>query len=310
MVTEYFLTVGEQVLILFILIAIGYLCGKVKFLDGNTSKHITDIVLYIVTPCVIINAYQMEFNPSILVNLGITALCAVAVHLLSILIVGVVFRNSTDNKKEVLKFGAVFSNCGFMSLPLQQAILGQEGILYGAAFVGIFNIVIWSYGVVCMSGSIRNLSARKLILNPGILGVVIALLFFVCSIKLPPVVGEPVRYLASLNTPLPMLIIGYYLSQTKITDGLKDKYAWLSSLIRIIVVPVISVTLMILLGIKGNILITIAISSSAPVAATTTMFATKFEKDTELSVNLVSLSTILSIVTMSCIVAVAQMFAV
>ena len=310
MVTAYFLTVGKQVLILFILIAIGYLCGKVKFLDNSTSKHITDIILYIVTPCVIIHAYQMEFNPSILVNLGITALCAAAVHLLSIWIVCVVFRNSADNKKEVLKFGAVFSNCGFMSLPLQQAILGQEGVLYGAAFVGVFNIVLWSYGVVCMSGNSKNLSARKLILNPGIIGVTIALLFFICSIKLPTVVGEPVRYLASLNTPLPMLIIGYYLSQTKITDGLKDKYAWLSSLIRIIVVPVISVTLMILLGIKGNVLITIAISSSAPVAATTTMFATKFEKDTKLSVNLVSLSTILSIVTMSCIVAVAQIFAV
>ena len=309
MVIEYFLKVGEQVLVLFVLIGIGYLCGKVKFLDSHTAKRITDIVLYVVTPCVIIHAYQIEFNPSVLKNLGITALCAIGVHLFSVLLVGMVFRNVADNKRKVLKFGTVFSNCGFMSLPLQQAILGDEGVLYGAAFIGVFNIFVWTYGVVCMSGDRKELSVRKIILNPGILGVFVALVLFLFSIKLPTVIGNPVGYMANLNTPLPMLIIGYYLSQSKLSDGLKDKYAWLSALVRLIVIPVISVSIMILAGIKGVILVTVAISSSAPIAAATTMFATKFDRDTELSVNLVSLSTVLSIVTMSCIVAVSQIFA-
>ncbi|MBQ7522832.1 MAG: AEC family transporter, partial [Clostridia bacterium] len=288
---------------------IGYLCGKVGFLDKHTTKKITDIVLYVVTPCVIIHAYQMEYKPSILVNLGITALCAIGVHLLSVVIVGIVFRKMPDNKREVLKFGSVFSNCGFMSFPLQQAILGNEGILYGAAFVGVFNLFVWSYGVVCMSGDRKNFSMKKIMFNPGILGVFIALLLFLFSVKLPAIISSPVGYLANLNTPLPMLIIGYYLSQTKLTDGLKDKYAWLAAVIRLIVIPVISIGTMILLNIKDITLITVAISVSAPVAATTTMFATKFDKNTALSVNLVSLSTVLSIITMSCIVAVSQIFA-
>lgn len=309
MVIDYFLKVGEQVLVLFVLIGIGYLCGKVGFLDKHTTKKITDIVLYVVTPCVIIHAYQMEYKPSILVNLGITALCAIGVHLLSVVIVGIVFRKMPDNKREVLKFGSVFSNCGFMSFPLQQAILGNEGILYGAAFVGVFNLFVWSYGVVCMSGDRKNFSMKKIMFNPGILGVFIALLLFLFSVKLPAIIGSPVGYLANLNTPLPMLIIGYYLSQTKLTDGLKDKYAWLAAVIRLIVIPVISIGTMILLNIKDITLITVAISVSAPVAATTTMFATKFDKNTALSVNLVSLSTVLSIITMSCIVAVSQIFA-
>ncbi len=309
MVIDYFLKVGEQVLVLFILIGVGYLCGKVKFLDNHTAKHITDIVLYVVTPCVIIHAYQIEFDPSVLKNLGITALAAIGVHLLSIVIVNIVFQKTPHNKKEVLKFGTVFSNCGFMSLPLQQAILGQEGILYGAAFVGIFNIFVWSYGVVCMSGDRKTLSVKKLFLNPGILGVIIALVLFLFSIKLPTVIGLPIGYLANLNTPLPMLVIGFYLAQSRLNSGLKDKYVWLSTLIRLVIIPVISVAVMILAGIRGVSLVTVAISSSAPIAAATTMFATKFDKDTELSVNLVSVSTVLSIVTMSCIVAVSQMFA-
>lgn len=309
MLLDYFFTVSEQVIILFILIGIGYLCGKFGFIEEISSKRMTDIVLYIVTPCVMINAYQIDFNPDILANLGITALCAVLVHVISIILSGVIFRKGDSSKNAVLKFGAIFSNCGFMSLPLQQAIIGQEGVLYGAAFIGIFNIVVWSYGVVCMSGNIKNLSVKSLILNPGIIGVTVSLIIFLFSIKLPVVVREPVKYLASLNTPIPMLIIGYYLSKTQITKGLKDGKAWIASGLRLVVIPVICIAAMILTGIRGNILISIAIAASAPTAATTTMFATKFEKDTELSVNLVSLSTILSIVTMSCIVAVSQMLA-
>lgn len=309
MVLDYFLTVSKQVVTLFMLIAVGFICGKIGFMSKATSKNITDIVLYFVTPCVIINAYQVDFNPEILINLGITALCAIGAHIISIIIVTLVFRGKDIDKKAVLRFGTVFSNCGFMSLPLQQAIIGQEGVLYGAAFVGIFNIFLWTYGVICMSGDKKGISAKSLLLNPGILGVVIALIFFLLSFRLPEVIAQPVKYLASLNTPLPMFIIGFYLSNSKISSGLRDKNAWLSALIRLIVIPVICISLMYLFGVRDNILITVAIAVSAPIAATTTMFATKFNKDTELSVNLVSLSTILSIVTMSCIVAITQMFA-
>lgn len=308
MLIDYFMTVGGQVLILFILIAVGYICGKINFINDNTAKHITDIVLYFVTPCVIINAYQVEFKPDILVNLGITALCAVGVHLISIIIVTLVFRGNNINKRSVLRFGTVFSNCGFMSLPLQQAIIGQEGVLYGAAFLGVFNVFLWSYGVVCMSGSKESFSKRTLLLNPGILGVIVALVLFLFSIKLPIVIAQPIEYLAGLNTPLPMIIIGFYLSNSKISNGLKDKDAWISTILRLLVIPVVCLAIMYFVGIRGNILITVAIAISAPIAAATTMFATKFDKDTELSVNIVSLSTIFSIITMSCLVAITQMF--
>lgn len=309
MVLDYFLTVSEQVIILFILIAVGFICGKIGFMSKPTAKNITDIVLYFVTPCVIINAYQVDFDPEILKNLGITALCAIGVHIISIIIVTLAFRGKDIDKRVVLRFGTVFSNCGFMSLPLQQAIIGKEGVLYGAAFVGVFNIFLWTYGVICMSGNKKLISAKSLLFNPGILGVVIALIFFLMSFKLPDVIAQPVKYLASLNTPLPMFIIGFYLSNSKISEGLKDKNAWISSLVRLLVIPVICIAIMYLFGIREDILITVAIAVSAPIAATTTMFATKFNRDIELSVNLVSLTTILSIVTMSCIVAITKIIA-
>ncbi|MEE0059850.1 MAG: AEC family transporter [Acutalibacteraceae bacterium] len=309
MFLDYFFTVSEQVAILFILITVGFICGKIGFMNKTSAKHITDLVLYFVTPCVIINAYQVDFDSEILINLGITALCAIGAHITAIILVTLIFRGKEIDKRDVLRFGAVFSNCGFMSLPLQQAILGQDGVLYGAAFVGVFNIFLWTYGVICMSGSKEGIKAKSLLLNPGILGVFVALLLFLLSIKLPVVVAQPVKYLAGLNTPIPMIIIGYHLSNSNLLQGIKDKNAWLCALVRLILIPVIFISIMYLLGVKDNVLITVAIAVSAPIAATTTMFATKFNKDTSLSVNLVSLSTILSIFTMSCIVAITQTFA-
>lgn len=308
MIFDYLTAVGGQVLILFILIAVGYICGLAGFMNKDTAKNITNIVLYFVTPCVIIDAYQVDFDPNILTNLGITALCAIGVHIISIIAASLVFRGKNINKRAVLRFGTIFSNCGFMSLPLQQAIIGKEGVLYGAAFVCIFNIFLWSYGVVCMGGK-ENFSKKTLFLNPGILGVAAAVLLFIFSIQLPSVIAQPISYLAGLNTPLPMIIVGYYLSNSKMKEGLKDKYAWTAAIFRLLILPIICVSLLYLIGLRGNILITVAIAVSAPSAAATTMFAAKFERDTELSVNMVSLSTIFSIVTMSCIVAITNMVA-
>lgn len=307
--TENFLTVAQQVLILFILIAVGYVCGKVRFLTPVTSKNLTNIVLYFVTPCVVIDAFQREFNAEMLLNLGVTTLCALGIHLISILIVTLVFRDKDKSAVCVLRFGTVFSNCGFMSIPLQSALLGSDGVFYGAAFVAVFNLVLWSYGLVCMGGSAKSITPKKLILNPGVIGVAVGFLLFVFSVQLPEVIGAPVSYLAALNTPLPMIIIGFYLSNTDIIKALKNKRQYISIALRLVVIPLLSLFVMWLCGVRGVVLVACVIAASAPVAAATTMFAAKFDRNTSLSVNLVSISTILSIITMPLVVGFAQVLA-
>ncbi len=304
-----FLMVSQQVAVLFILIAIGFVCGKVKFINDNSAKKMTDIVLYIVTPCVMINAFQRDFNVEMLVNLGITAVCAFAIMIGSILLCNVIFRDKNIARNKVLKFGTVFSNCGFMSLPLQSAILGQNGVFYGSVFVAVFNLLVWSYGLYFMSGSKKELSAKKLCLNPGILGVLAGIALFLLSVKLPEILSMPVQYLANLNTPVPMLIIGYYLSQSNLKKVFSDKWAYLSMAVRLCVIPLTALFLMYACGIRGDILVACTIASSAPVAATTTMFATKFKADVELSVGIVSATTLLSIATMPLVVSLATIIA-
>ena len=214
----------------------------------------------------------------------------------------------TIKKNKVLRFSLIFSNIGYMGIPLQKAVLGDEGVFYGSVCVAVFNLIVWTFGIVCMSGDIKTLSLKKLVLNPGIIGVSIGLIVFLTPVSLPSPAASVIDSMASLNTPMAMMVIGANLANSQVLKALKDKYTYIMSLLRLIVVPLISLFVLVLFGIKGSMLISLVIASSAPVAAATTMFAIKYDTDVKTSVNLVAFTTLLSIFTMSLIVALAQLF--
>lgn len=305
MFLDNFLLIAQQVLVLFILIAVGFVCGKAGAITEHASKKMTDIVLYVVTPCVMVNAFQRAFSLDLLAQVFLAAGIALAVLALSVVLARLVFRDKDTARRKVLQFSVVFSNCGFMSLPLQKALLGEEGQFFGSVFVAMFNVVIWTYGLVDMSGDKTVLSVKKLALNPGILGFLAGLLVFVSGVKLPVFVSQPILHLANLNTPLPMLIIGYYLTKAKWRQAFSGLSVYLAMALRLLVIPAAALFAMAPFGLNRHLVIAFVIACSAPTAASTTMFAAKFNRDAELSVSIVAASTLLSIITMPLVVGLA-----
>lgn len=304
-----FLNVLTQVIILLILILVGVVLAKTNVLDSNGVKSITDMVLMIVTPCVIIKSFIREFDTSVLKNLLISFLIAFIAHICFILI-GCLFLKDNDKAKErVLRFGAIFSNCAYMSIPLQQALLGETGVFYASSYIVIFNIFVWSWGILLMSGDRKYLTPKKLILNPGMISIIIGLVIFLFSIPIPKIISEPLSYIASLNTPLPMIIIGFHLASSNLLDGIKNLKCLLAIGFKLILFPALTLAVMYLCGVRGVMLVSSVISCSAPTAAITTMFSSKFGSDTSLSVNMVSLSTVLSLITMPILITIAQYIA-
>ena len=149
---QNFITVGTQVLELFILIALGFLCGKTKMLNDTAVKSITDIVLYIVCPCVIVQNFIRPFDTAMLQGLLTAAAAALLIHILSIVIAMLLFHDKVPERNRVYRFALIFSNCGYMSLPMQQAILGADGVFFGAVYIVIFNVVMWTFGVWLSGG--------------------------------------------------------------------------------------------------------------------------------------------------------------
>lgn len=309
---QNFLTVAEQVAILFILICIGAVAGKIKLIKKEAIPSLNNFVLYIVTTTVIIKSFYREFDPDMLKGLIVAIVLAVTSHLLNILIAHLVIRDKDKQKQSVLRFASVFSNCGFMAIPLQSALLGDEGVFYGAVYIAVFNIMCWTYGLILMSGDKKNLSVKKIFLNPGVVGVTTGLIIFLTSVKLPDIIYMPISYVAALNTPLPMFIIGFMLweilskGMNEVKTLISNPKIYLMMAVRLVVVPLLMFGLMIVLKIDKMIMLSVLICASAPVAATTSMFAEKFGGDRQLSVASVAISTIISLITMPLIVGMAM----
>ena len=323
-----FAAVAEKVGLLFILIAVGFFCQRVKLLTEEANKRMADIVMYIVTPCVIIHAfsatlYAKQELVGILKNIGLVALIAALAHAVMILIVSLVFRSSDQSRRRVMRFAAVFSNAGFIALPLAQALIdtptSHEGALYAAVYLAVFNIALWTWGYVDMSGDKGGIGVRKLLLNPGIIGVAIGLFFFTtplyieigaeAGLHLPRLLADAISALSALNLPLPMLMVGYYLGKADLLAAFKDTPSYLCMALRLIVFPLALLGILYVCGVRGHVLTVSVIGACAPVGATTTIFSAKFEHDVALSVRLVSLSTVLSLVSMPLIVGLTQMLA-
>ena len=297
-----FLTVATNVLTLFLLMGVGVLCAKSKLLSESGVKALANLVLYIATPCVIIKSCIREFDPAMLWGFLTVVAVAALTHGALIFLAAVVFRDSDEDRRRVFRSATVFSNAGYMAIPLQQAILGDVGVFYCAAYVIVFNVFLWTYGLKEMSGESR-LSVTKILLNPGIIGVVVGMILFLLPIPVPTLIADGIGHLAALNTPVPMLIVGYYLAQTDLLAALRDGRGWLCIALRLLVAPLLALGALLLCGVRGDLLTACMICIATPVATSCTMFATRFDRSPRLSVNLVSLSTLVSVVTLPLMVA-------
>ncbi len=302
-----FLTVGQQVLILFILILIGYVLGKKHILGEKANKAMSDVALLLSTPCVIALSFEKEFSVAVVKDMGIALLVAAAIHVVAIVVAQVCFRGD-DARSRVLRTGTVLSNAGFMGLPLQRAVLGEAGVFYGSAYVTAFTLTLWSYGLLTMDRS-SKLSVRKLLLNPGVLGLAAGAVILVMPWELPELLRSPMQHIANLNTPLPMLVIGYGLSRVDLKNALRKPLYYGASAVRLLLVPLLGMGVLYLCGVRDTLLISMSISATAPVAAGVSMFADKFGQDRETAVNMVALSTVFSVITMPVLVALVQSFA-
>lgn len=290
-------TVAVQVVIVFILIAVGFFLKKRNMLDERGSKQLTNILLMIVTPCVLINSYQKEFKPEFAFNLLMAVLFSVIIHVIMVIISTLIYRREPSNHYRINIFSAASSNCGFMAIPLLTAVLSDLGVFYGSAYLAVFNIFYWTYGVCIFTGDVKSLSVKKAFLNPGVIGTAIGLIFFLCGITLPKIILQPVQYLAGLNTPLAMIILGAYLANVNFKQSLKKLSIYTVSLLRLIIFPIISIILAKLMRLDETVATAVLISAACPTATVTTLFAAKFGLDAEYASELVSISTLLSIVT-------------
>lgn len=304
---QNFLIVFGQTISLFLLVAVGYGLYKRHMLDDRGAAQMTDLLLYTVTPCVVLHAFCRPFDPQTARAIGIFALAGAAAMTFGILVGTLLFRRGEENSRAVQKFSMVFSNCGFMGIPLAGALCGEEGTLYASIYVVIFNLFQWTYGAAMMSG--QRLSVRKAFLNPCMLGLAAGLPLFLLSLTLPAPLENAVSMMAGLNSPLAMIVIGVHLAKTDLPATWRDTRCYFAAVMRLVVQPAIVMSVVLALGgLDDKQTLTLAVMCGAPVAASCALFSAKFGRDTVLASRMVALSTLLSMLTLPLLAAAVRLF--
>ena len=303
--------VSKQVGVLFALMVVGFLCNRRKLLNAVAIKGITELLVLIVTPCVIVHSFiQQRFAASLLGDLGWALAMSVFAHAVGAAIAFLCLHDRDPSRGGVLRFAVIFSNAGFMGIPLEYALLGADGVFFGAMYVVVFNLVCWSLGVAVMCRGMKNVGLRARFVSAGTVGGALGPPFCLFSLKLPEVVGRPLAMLADLNTPLAMIMVGWYLAETDFRPVLRCGAAYGVAVLRLVAVPLVVIAAF--AGVRAcvpalNPVMAVAISTAAaaPTAALTTVIAARYDKDVSTATSLVSGTTLLSILTMPPIVGFA-----
>ena len=307
---DNFFAVATQVAVLFALMGVGAAARRLKLLGDAAMDGMVNLLLFVVTPCVIVDCFQRPFDRAMLGSLGLAFVFASFGHAVLIAISAWCFRICGEDARRTLRLAAVFSNAGFMGLPLEQAILGPRGVFFGAVYVAVFNLFIWSWGVRTMHGGGLATGAERLktYINSGTVGIALGLPLFLLSVRLPTILAVPVHHLANLNTPLAMLVIGYSLVGARLGAVAKSGDIYVASALRLVASPLLIVVVMLPFRrwLDVDMMLAMVIAASAPVAAMVSIFSAKFRRDVDVGVAVVSGTTLLSILTMPLVIALAM----
>lgn len=306
--------IAFQAAVMFILLLCGYFMYKFKFLSDETTKQLSNIVITIVYPIVIVNAYLTDFDPAklkgLLWSLGLSFLAHI------VLIIGSVIAVRKGRKNyETERLAVVYTNCGFMGIPLVSSVFGNEGVFFLTGYITIMNIFMWTHGVVVMNGgekkpvkeTVRELV--KILLSPAILSVVIGLFFFFSGIKLPEIITQPLDYLGALNTPLAMIVSGATIAKAGLKQAFAHKRIYFVQAAKLVIIPLALapiLAVMELFGADHIVTSTVLMIAAAPTASATIMFAYRFGKDENYASHHFALSTVASILTMPLVMVVGE----
>jgi hypothetical protein len=223
------MTVVSRVLSIFALIVVGYIARKAKAMDQSLIRGLSGFILNVALPFTIITGFDRSIPRSALPDLAETALWTIALHGFSIAAATLAFRKFPDNERKVLSYITVFSNCGFMGLPVVESVFGKIGVMYASIYVVIFQAFIWTYGVALFSGNASKGQLKKALLNPGTISVLIGLVLWFLPFELPGALNDSITSMSNLTTPLSMVVVGATLADVPLKGLLKGKELWIGA---------------------------------------------------------------------------------
>ena len=299
----------NQIIQLFIMIFMGFIIVKAKLLKAEDSKILSVTVLYLIIPCVIINAFQIDYTPQTVKGLLIALAGSVMTQVILLIVVSILGRVFHLNEVEVASI--YYSNSGNLIVPIVMFILGKEWVLYGCVFMSVQLVFIWTHCKKIISRE-PSYDWRKIVLNINMISIAIGIILFLTRIHLPAIIDNTLSAVGSMIGPASMIVTGMLFAGMDFKQIFANKRVYFVSFFRLIIVPVIALFLikcsqLSTFSSNGNKLMMIVfLAIITPSASTVTQMCQVYGNDSQYASAINVVTTLLAIVTMPLMVMLFQ----
>ena len=299
----------NQIIQLFIMIFMGFIIVKAKLLKAEYSKILSVIVLYLIIPCVIINAFQVDYTPQTVKGLLIALAGSVMTQVILLIVVSILGRVFHLNEVEVASI--YYSNSGNLIVPIVTFILGKEWVLYGCVFMSVQLVFIWTHCKKIISRE-STYDWRKIVLNINMISIAIGIVLFLTRIHLPAIINNTLSAVGSMIGPASMIVTGMLFAGMDFKQIFANKRVYFVSFFRLIIVPVIALFLikcsqLSTFSSNGNkLMLIVFLAIITPSASTVTQMCQVYENDSQYASAINVVTTLLAIVTMPLMVMLFQ----
>ncbi len=300
---------------LFIMLAVGYFCGKVKIIDSVASKKLSTLIIMVAQPVLIVSSILKIRYSAENITLGAkTLLLGFGLHLfMGLVAFFACIKIKNIDERKIIEFSMIFGNTGFIGIPIMQSLLGDVGAFMASFTLVSFNVLVWILGISIL-GRKRDdikLTLKKALINkgtvPSAIGIVIFVIpAFIPSFEVPEFVLSSLSYLASLCTPISMLIIGALLAGRTFGQIFGSAKVYYLCAFKLIVMPLLVGLITNLLGFSDMFVIFSVALCAMPCATIVSMLAELYDISPGFSAQGVGTSSLLSIATMPCVIFLAQ----
>ncbi|MGM9594513.1 MAG: AEC family transporter [Candidatus Onthomonas sp.] len=281
---------------LFLLMALGFLLTRKGLLSKEARRGLTDLVIYVVLPANIVTSFLIELDSSILAAGAVIFAVSCVIQLFCHLIAKVLYPGANAKQLAVLKYGTVCSNAGFMGNPLVEGLYGSTGLMLASLYLIPQRTVMWSAGLGYFTASKGKDVVRKVLTHPCIIAVFLGLILMLTQVALPTALVQTLKACGGCTTALSMIVIGGILAEIPFRSVF-NRWSVYYSLLRLIVIPLLTLLPLWLFKLPPLVTAVSVVLAGMPAGSTTAILAEKYDGDSALAVQLVFLSTALSLIT-------------
>ncbi|HLS07528.1 AEC family transporter [Lentibacillus sp.] len=291
----------QEMVHLYMIALIGFMVRKKGVLNQNTNHVLTQLILYVTLPALILFSLDIPFSFSLIKEFLLLLSMSAYILLMSIFLARWMRNRSklSDRQKSVYEGLIIFGNQGYIGFAIIFAVFGEQGIVYLTMFNMIYFILIWTYGIYLFTKDKAQIDWGKIFLNPGVLSTLTGMLVLFLPISWPGMMANTFESVGKMTVPLSMILIGSLIANITYKDlasMMKNIYIWQAAMAKLLIIPLLLIFFT-TFSVPFSLLMIAVLTSGMPSAPTISLYAQKFGADTHFASLGVMVSSLLCILT-------------